>query len=77
VAAETISKLVVAHNTEAAVQVTLRPGRHLPEVVGVGHVDDREGWVDLYVAGPFGDDVCRRVPLTDIADVEITEQTWL
>jgi hypothetical protein len=76
VAAEILTRLVRAHNDQLAVEITLRRDRPFREFVGVAEVDERQQWVDLYVAGPFGDELRQRVALGDIAHVELTSHRW-
>jgi hypothetical protein len=70
------TKLVAAYNGGLAVEVTLHGVGRLPELVGVAHLDEHEGWADLYVADELGRDVTARVPLDDIASVTATDQSW-
>jgi hypothetical protein len=68
--------LVYAQQTRRAVEVGLHRSFQFPELVGVAGVGSEADWVDLYVAGAFGQETLVRHPLSDIAWVKVTDIEW-
>ena len=45
-------------------------------MVGVAEVKPEQGWVEFFVADPFGADWLARVALADVASVEVLNEEW-
>jgi hypothetical protein len=73
---ECLANLIFAQRAHRAVEVTLHDGTRWREPVGVADADPEQGWVDLYVAGPFGADTVMRLQLDQIAQVDVCESNW-
>jgi hypothetical protein len=71
-----VADLTYAQRQQLAVEVSLHDPSRLREAVGVADVNAEEGWVDLRVAGPFGEDEHLRVQLVEIAGVGMTDIEW-